>query len=68
MPTILDGSIAIMSRTGIGMGMFSMGTYKNIIILRFKNAVGLFISRIKWQTFFKQTLDAHLSHQLVVGI
>ncbi|XBI82467.1 hypothetical protein VPH35_091149 [Triticum aestivum] len=26
MPTIIDGSIAIMSKTGIGMGMFSMGT------------------------------------------
>ncbi|KAK1632109.1 hypothetical protein QYE76_006424 [Lolium multiflorum] len=27
MPTILDGSIAIMSKTGIGMGMFSMGLF-----------------------------------------
>uniref|UniRef100_A0ACD5YDJ1 Uncharacterized protein n=1 Tax=Avena sativa TaxID=4498 RepID=A0ACD5YDJ1_AVESA len=27
MPSIVDGSIAIMSKTGIGMGMFSMGTH-----------------------------------------
>ncbi|XP_037438149.1 probable auxin efflux carrier component 5b [Triticum dicoccoides] len=27
MPTIIDGSIAIMSKTGIGMGMFSMGMF-----------------------------------------
>ncbi|XP_073367272.1 probable auxin efflux carrier component 5b [Aegilops tauschii subsp. strangulata] len=27
MPSIIDGSIAIMSKTGIGMGMFSMGMF-----------------------------------------
>uniref|UniRef100_A0ACD5Y3H0 Uncharacterized protein n=1 Tax=Avena sativa TaxID=4498 RepID=A0ACD5Y3H0_AVESA len=27
MPSIVDGSIAIMSKTGIGMGMFSMGLF-----------------------------------------
>ena len=27
MPSIVDGSIAIMSKTGIRMGMFSMDTY-----------------------------------------
>ena len=30
MPGIIDGSISIMSRTGLGIGMFNMGTYYSL--------------------------------------